>query len=206
MGSEDKVFIGEEGTKVMIWFKPGYEKAVNERYGRITFLFNTSKQSTSILTEIDGKKTGTTASDKEQEEVDNYLDSLHGRKRESWFVKRTANSEEIKIIDGHHCLKTIIVSETVNAVQDTTIVWYDPDIWLPKDFIFFTDNTDYKARLSILNRVPGLPVKVDIALTPKVRASIELKQFMEGNKLPDKAYTVPKDFALKPLKEQYGLH
>jgi hypothetical protein len=206
--STDSVFqyrSAEDGINIKFWFKSGKERVVNDQYGRTTFLFNTAKDSIITLREINGTRTGTVATGKEQEDMNRYMDSLMAVKPELVNLRNTWEANESRNILGLECKKIIMISENQYAKADTTIVWYYPGYKLPNDFIFITENLKYRTKLKLLNEVPGLPVKIEISVSPKINAVIELKKISIEKQIADKEFIVPKDFILKPLKEQHGM-
>jgi hypothetical protein len=196
----------QDGYDIYIWFNPGFEKVVNTIYGRSTYLFNTKNKTTISLKEISGNKYGTIATPEDEEFVNNYLDSLYGRKKEIVpHAPVVKYFDSTKAISGYNCKKALLITEIENTKNDTVTVWYYPDLKLSNNFIFYTDKPEYKNKLSKLHLINGLPLSASFNLTQKTKLEIQLVKIDTDKKISDKEFLVSKDFELKTFKEVNGL-
>jgi len=196
----------QEGYDISIWFKPGFEKVVNTVYGRSTYLFNAKNKTIIALREISGNQSGTIATYEEEEMVNNYLDSLHGRKKDRIVHTPVVKYfDSAKTIAGFNCRKALLISNMENAKPDTITIWYNPDFKLDSSFIFHTDKPEHTNRLSKLHLINGLPVSVSLNLTQRTKLEIFLIKLDADKNISDKEFVVSKNFVLKSLKEVNGL-
>ena len=196
----------DEGFRIKVWFDTVFEKVENTLYGRTTFLFNSLNQSTITLQENFGHKKGYIATKEDQEIVEKYFDSLMNKKTEATPVTRVEYINESRIVNGFQCKKAFLLTERGNVIIDTAIIWYSPDYKLPNNFNFSTDKLEHKSRLAALKILNGLPIKVDISYTSKMRIELEVIKVDFKKVVSSKEFSIPKDFILSSIKEKYGLN
>jgi len=195
----------DEGIDLNISFNPSYLKIVEVIRGRTTFLINRQNSSVTRLNEGFGFKNGTIATKEDAAAVEKYLDSLYGKKKEPVITPKIEYSDEQQIINGFNCKKILLITEFLNAKADTVTVWYFPDYKLADSFIYCANEMKYKEKLSLLNSINGLPVKVDMFVTKKMKLVLELKKIDIAKNVSEKEFLVPKGFELKSIKDHYGI-
>jgi hypothetical protein len=195
----------DDGIDLNISFDPYNLKIVEVTRGRTTFLINRQNKNIIRLNEGFGFKNGTIATAEDAAAVERYMDSLYGKKKQPVIIPKIEYTDEQQVINGFTCKKALLISEIKNAGTDTATVWYFPDYKLADSFIYCANEMKYKEKLAILNSINGLPVKIEMYVTPKMKLEMELKKIDIAKNVSEKEFLVPKGFELKSLKENYGL-